>query len=731
MIRCELQHHALVNSPKYIALSYCWGHETNKRPVMVGGVRVFVTANLEEALQQLREFGVTLLWVDALCINQADKQEKSLQVRNMKQVYAKAEATYAWLGPSEYDDALPAIRFLQRIVSDFSLLEEISHSQTAARRESFEELSLLSEHNADTCTRCGLETSFRQLLDLYERPYWRRRWVIQEVTTSMTLLVLCGSERIDLDEMSRALHRCSDSKYWQPQHESAIRFLRRILYFRKSYHDGRNIKLCRTILKTQDSLSKDDRDKVFALIGICKDANELVPTPSYYLSTEHIAAEITREVLRRNARFDLILADQQHRSISPGQLPTWCPNWFSERLSEDACILAEKPPYLNRWYGAHSLRGDINTLHVQGVEMGTVVATTSILSSSSYLPTMMACSSSTTFSTNRHTSGYYGKQTLAAILTCLLAPNTKGSAPIAIDGSVHRHHLLQASRGFTRYRTRRSDEEKQEQTHSARLHQWLVYNGGLLIHGRRLRDWVQESPMRYYLHVPYVISHFQVLGIVLAFPFIAEAIAVTWLDLDHMGRCLAAWIVLSLCFSVIFAWETRRHTRETVKKAMKHFPQGSARLILLNTGALGMAYADVEIRDKVCLIAGCTESAVILRERRIGHQMQHAVVGKSMVCMSRDDWWNYCAFFRRGLMMKVKGQRTVFSQYDGLYRRPVQWLRWWLQGLPNDGRLYHRVLSRISPFQESGIDYELNSVEYNKLIDEYKLRNDWKGFVLI
>lgn len=63
------------------------------------------------------------IWTDALSINQANKQEKSLQVRNTKQVYAKAEATYVWLGPSSYDSALSAMQFPGRVASNISILK--------------------------------------------------------------------------------------------------------------------------------------------------------------------------------------------------------------------------------------------------------------------------------------------------------------------------------------------------------------------------------------------------------------------------------------------------------------------------------------------------------------------------------------------------------------------------------------------------------------------------------
>lgn len=77
---------------KYLAISYRWGDPkiVYKIPCGDGGV-VGVTQSLVSVLEAVIVPGHPLhLWVDALCINQADDEEKSRQVRFMDQVYANA-----------------------------------------------------------------------------------------------------------------------------------------------------------------------------------------------------------------------------------------------------------------------------------------------------------------------------------------------------------------------------------------------------------------------------------------------------------------------------------------------------------------------------------------------------------------------------------------------------------------------------------------------------------------
>jgi hypothetical protein len=78
----------------YVALSYTWGDPTKTKEIFVNGKSVQVTVNLEHALRILRNklpmrVGVRL-WVDALCVNQADVEEKNLQVQRMRDIYKQA-----------------------------------------------------------------------------------------------------------------------------------------------------------------------------------------------------------------------------------------------------------------------------------------------------------------------------------------------------------------------------------------------------------------------------------------------------------------------------------------------------------------------------------------------------------------------------------------------------------------------------------------------------------------
>ncbi|KAF2105436.1 heterokaryon incompatibility protein-domain-containing protein, partial [Lophiotrema nucula] len=100
-IHCTLQTTPL-STARYEALSYVWGYSRSTRLIHVQEKETQVTENLEAALRDLRyDDQPRLLWVDALCINQSDGEEKGHQVRMMGNIYSGAERVICWLQPHQ------------------------------------------------------------------------------------------------------------------------------------------------------------------------------------------------------------------------------------------------------------------------------------------------------------------------------------------------------------------------------------------------------------------------------------------------------------------------------------------------------------------------------------------------------------------------------------------------------------------------------------------------------
>jgi hypothetical protein len=83
---------------KYVALSYCWGSQVFDRAIRIRDVPYPITETLYLALKRIRSRqDDEYLWVDMLCINQHDPQERASQVINMLQIFRKAVMVVIWL----------------------------------------------------------------------------------------------------------------------------------------------------------------------------------------------------------------------------------------------------------------------------------------------------------------------------------------------------------------------------------------------------------------------------------------------------------------------------------------------------------------------------------------------------------------------------------------------------------------------------------------------------------
>jgi hypothetical protein len=119
-LSCSMEPYKLSTAPKYEALSYCWGDPNDKAEITCDGRRLEIQGNLRDFLLRTRAKGTSrMLWIDAICVNQADDQEKSGQVMRMRDIYKSAARTLIWLGKEE-NDSTRGLDFAQRLSDTFS-----------------------------------------------------------------------------------------------------------------------------------------------------------------------------------------------------------------------------------------------------------------------------------------------------------------------------------------------------------------------------------------------------------------------------------------------------------------------------------------------------------------------------------------------------------------------------------------------------------------------------------
>jgi hypothetical protein len=127
-LHCELCNYSLqrpsLRTHMYEALSYVWGDPNKTLPIRVGKNQFQVTLNLHAALLRLRDHSFErIIWVDAICIDQSNNEERRQQVQLMAKVYSNAHCVIVWLGEQvvEVEGAIESIR----LAADDELVKQL------------------------------------------------------------------------------------------------------------------------------------------------------------------------------------------------------------------------------------------------------------------------------------------------------------------------------------------------------------------------------------------------------------------------------------------------------------------------------------------------------------------------------------------------------------------------------------------------------------------------------
>lgn len=188
---------------RYEALSYTWGETLPKFDVRVNGFSFQIGGNLHSALRQLRHQDQRRrLWVDAICINQNDIQEREEQVSIMRGIYGTASSVIAWIGESDGSSDEMAFDLMDQILNQIHSRAVLNRFLAADMAPTSSEFSLaIHKDNIDwirSVTSLGLVGSpWLDLLHLLQRPWFSRVWIIQEVVMATDVTLRCGERTLD------------------------------------------------------------------------------------------------------------------------------------------------------------------------------------------------------------------------------------------------------------------------------------------------------------------------------------------------------------------------------------------------------------------------------------------------------------------------------------------------------------------------------------------------------
>lgn len=352
-INCKFHVLSLASNPEYTAISYMWGEDSETSDIILGKKRFAVRKNLYSLLEQLSKTIRSLIWVDAICIDQGSIHERNHQVGLMGNIYSKAKDVIVWLGPHSAD-VCEALSILQLpsgrsdgshitldnpvgLVKDSTLLpsqrstsvrrtiDQIQAGFTEGWKQTTRSLPLLGSltsrkkpnalqtresiaDRADIIRLKRFHSESHYIRILCTQPYWSRAWIVQELLLARNVSLQCGSlclESIDvLSDQLEVLHsqfdlKGSDHGDLNHLHRLLNSQAARLLAKRKIWQNSDG----RSYINPWDTGfghlgCSDVRDRVYAMLAMMDPKLGIVP--DYHKTPSEIFKEIFEQHLKRN-----------------------------------------------------------------------------------------------------------------------------------------------------------------------------------------------------------------------------------------------------------------------------------------------------------------------------------------------------------------------------------------------------------------------------------------------
>lgn len=352
----------------YTALSYAWGEGKKSRSIWVanlsndgGEASIPITESLNTALLSLRKADkITTLWIDQICINQADNDEKGEQVAMMGSIYSAANQVLVWLGPAENgsDELMDAWQDIGQGLRDFGLesymtpqryytIFAMTRNETPTDEATMHFQDLLN-HTVDVFAPLIKNMVLKAW---FGRPYFSRVWIVQEFCLCADTVFVCGTKSVAVELVTLAVVMVymiignkpkRDYTKLQPPgmpperlEELSKKPIAPLFACRQHYQNHADEELhilLRSLFVGHDTRATEHRDRIFALLGLAVDAQKLGIQPDYSSldgSTERILTQTARAMIEKAGLIYILCYSQFPKVPALAKLPSWVPDWRS------------------------------------------------------------------------------------------------------------------------------------------------------------------------------------------------------------------------------------------------------------------------------------------------------------------------------------------------------------------------------------------------------------------
>lgn len=358
LLKCTLSTHDLSSAPAFTGLSYTWGPslrdinnarlkprsstfriECNSRTATIGeNLYDFLALCAQDDSHDLQDY----LWIDALAINQSDTDERSEQVKLMGDIYQKATRVVIWLGPED-----SSTQNATKLMNGWLKLNED------------ERLSLHPAEVAVGHQNALLDlNSWQALAQFFQREWFNRAWIIQEVVFAKTVTLLCGEHSMSWNELRLFSHYLATSSWTmllkqltgslaasgviEPGHNTPARLAAAQRTWKAAHEDA----FLYALIRARSSRSGNPRDKVYSQLGL----GIADIFPDYQASIADVYITAATYILEHSGSLLLLTCVEGEDFHSIPGLPSWVPDWSVTKATGlrvtgymDFCAALDRP----------------------------------------------------------------------------------------------------------------------------------------------------------------------------------------------------------------------------------------------------------------------------------------------------------------------------------------------------------------------------------------------------
>lgn len=390
--------------PEYHAISYSWGKLKGTVPIYVSGRLLEVPKSTENVLRSLHRCsgGISAaVWIDSICIDQENVQEKGKQVAMMDLIFKHAATVHVWLGPSDNSTAAA-------ISSIHAITEERLQGETGGARWLANFATKMGTHVLERYIELPLPNgcNWSALVRFFSSEWFTRLWVVQEAVLARNAVCHCGSLNVPLDDVVLAAY-CLESKrrglqYIRAEEDAGRRGIynaAQVYALQRAVQPRRLVDLLKLCPRFQTT---DLRDKVFGLLGMSDmwtaSRHNVMLDPNYSKSNsiEVVYRNATRAALEEDGSLrllqdaqSLVRSEETPETDIDLRLPSWVPRFHFVRDPDRGALVSIKSQnacngekfYINRYidgYIDHSQEGDV--LSLKGLVCDEVATVTEAMS---------------------------------------------------------------------------------------------------------------------------------------------------------------------------------------------------------------------------------------------------------------------------------------------------------------------------------------------------------------